>query len=139
MRRRVTPKPMSASTISPPATTTGARPPTRLSATRVRKRSSTPGLRSRAASASFGGRSIERTAGITVISMIIVASTPHPAKMPKCCTIGMPVPASDRKVMTAMSPATIITGPTRTIDSTTASRLASRGAMPDARSRPYSS
>ncbi len=70
----------------------------------VRKRSSTPALRSRSASRGFGGRSIERTAGMTVISMTIVASTPQPAKTPKCCTIGMPVPASDRKVMTAIEP-----------------------------------
>jgi hypothetical protein len=38
----------------------------------------------------------------------------------------------------AIRPAMIITGPTRTIDSITASRLASRGGMV-ARSRPYSS
>jgi hypothetical protein len=71
--------------------------------------------------------------------MTIVAITPQPAKMPKCCTIGMPVPASERKVIAAIRPATIITGPTRTIDSMTASRLASRGAIPAATSRVYSS
>jgi hypothetical protein len=71
--------------------------------------------------------------------MIIVASTPQPANTPKCCTIGIPVLASDRNVVTAIRPATIITGPTRTIDSITASRFAVRGAIPDARSRLYSS
>jgi hypothetical protein len=80
-----------------------------------------------------------RSAGIIVISIKMVASTPQPAKMPKCCTIEMPELASEKKVIAPMAPAVSMTGPTRTIDATTASRFASRGSRPSLVSRPNSS
>ncbi|MNH15552.1 hypothetical protein D3C81_863580 [compost metagenome] len=86
-----------------------------------------------------GGGSIERSTGIKVISMISVLMIPIPVKIPNERMVGILKVNSEKNPAAAIPPANIITGPTRTIDCTTASLFAALGSIPSAVSRSKSS
>ena len=75
-----------------------------------------------------GAGSSDRSAGISVISTINTHRMPTPEKKPNTRIEMMSKTMSDRKPQTATSPASSITGPIFTIESTTACRLAARAA-----------